>query len=44
VGGDGLAHADGRLSAFTVEGEWLRPAGRLPLPTRGMAMLRTVGG
>ncbi|WP_434425472.1 hypothetical protein [Nannocystis pusilla] len=43
-GGDGLAYADGRLTIFVAEGEGLRPAGRLPLPVRGMAMLRSEGG
>ena len=43
-GGDGLGGADGRLWAFTGEGEWLRPAGRLPLPVQGMAMWRSEGG
>ncbi|MBZ5709712.1 hypothetical protein [Nannocystis pusilla] len=43
-GGDGLAYADGRLIVFVAEDEWLRPAGQLPLPVRGMAMLRSEGG
>jgi hypothetical protein len=43
-GGDGLAYADGRLTIVVAEGEHLRPGGRLPLPVRGMASLRSEGG
>lgn len=42
--GDGLGYRDGRFMAFTVDGEWLAPAGRLPLPVRGHAALRGEGG
>jgi len=42
--GDGLGYKDGRFIAFTVDGEWLAPAGRLPLPVRGGAALRGEGG
>ncbi|WAS90859.1 hypothetical protein [Nannocystis punicea] len=42
--GDGLGYGGRRLSLFRTDGEWLAPAGWLPLPLHGMAMMRREGG